>query len=94
VDAPAGARRVFGDCFQQGGRAPLHAGGPELHIDHRAGNRAGDFLGQIDVIARPHGRPHERFVDHATHIIRQGPEYVGAVTVNNRILVAHGKREC
>ena len=43
VDAAATALRLLGDRRQQCVAAPLHAIGPELHVEHRAGRR-GDNL--------------------------------------------------
>ena len=56
VNAAAGRGRAFGDGFQQRARAPLHAGGAELHVDLRARDGGGDGLGELDVVARRHRR--------------------------------------
>ena len=62
VNAAAGTRRVFGNRFQQWLRTPLHAGGPELHIELRAGNCGGDGVGELDVVAWRHRRANEQAV--------------------------------
>ena len=63
VNAAAGAGGAFGDGFQQRARAPLHAGGAELHVELWAGDFRSDGLGQLDVVARRHRGADEQLLD-------------------------------
>ena len=93
VDAAAGSLRIFRHCLQQRLRAPLHAGGPELHIDHRASDRRGNGVGQFDIGLWRHRRADKEILDGLTVVAGKSGENRFGVAIDDRILVAHGQRE-
>ena len=93
MDAPAGQRRIFGHRLQQRLRAPLHAGGPELHVDLGACNRRGNRVGQFDVGLWRHRRADEQFLDRLAVVAREFRQHRLAVAIDDRILVAHRERK-
>jgi hypothetical protein len=93
VDAPAGGGGSFGDGFEQRRRAPLDAGRTVLHIDHRTGDGCMNGFDTVEIFGWCRARTNEHVLDRAAIVLGQCGKHVGAVAIDDRILVAYGQRE-